>query len=106
MPFDDGVMKMAAYLDLGLDHVGSSYHRLDSSLAHFSVHSIGIGSVGQPSMTVRTVMKVVTLRRETIMVNSLLAASAKWVILAYCFGSCFAHASIAFAVVVTDSVEL
>lgn len=77
MSFDDAVMKMAAYLHSDLDHVDSSYRRLDSFLAHFSVHSIGIGSVAQPSTIVRTVMKVVTSRRETIMVNSLLAASAK-----------------------------
>lgn len=77
MSFDDAVMKMAAYLDLGLDHADSSYPRLDSFLAHFSVRWTGIGSVAQPSTIERTVMKVVTLKRETIMVSSLLAASAK-----------------------------
>lgn len=73
----DGAVKMAAYLDLDSGHADSSYHRLDSFLAHFSVHSIRIDSVAQPSTTVRRVMTVVTLRRETIMVSSLLAASAK-----------------------------
>lgn len=77
MSFDDAVMRTAAYLDFDLDHVDSSCRRLDSFRAHFSVHLIEIDSVAQPSTTVRIVMKVVTLRRETIVVNSLLAASAK-----------------------------
>lgn len=106
MLFDDVVKEMAACLDLG--RVDSSYHRRHpgSFLAHFSVRSIAIGLVVQPLTIVRTVMRVVTLKRETIMENSLLVASANKVISAYCFDSYSAHASIAFDVVVTDLVEL
>lgn len=71
----DGVAtEMAAYLHLDSDHVDSSCHHLDSFLAHFLARLVMVDLVDQPSMIMTTMMKVVTLMRETIEVNLLPAA--------------------------------